>query len=79
MLYRAINTLDSMVGYKNDKYRNLGWASARLDDLLNYLPARLTVGMMLLASWMKRLDIAGAWKMMKRDAKLHPSPKKRLS
>ncbi|MCM3728470.1 adenosylcobinamide-phosphate synthase CbiB [Neobacillus cucumis] len=74
MLYRAVNTLDSMVGYKNDKYQNLGWASARLDDLLNYLPARLTVGMMLLASWVNRLDIAGAWKMMKRDARLHPSP-----
>ncbi|MEE6449302.1 adenosylcobinamide-phosphate synthase CbiB [Gottfriedia acidiceleris] len=74
MLYRAVNTLDSMVGYKNEKYRNLGWASARLDDLLNYLPARLTFGMMLLACSINRLDVLGAWKMMKRDAKLHPSP-----
>ncbi|PGL68814.1 adenosylcobinamide-phosphate synthase CbiB [Bacillus sp. AFS055030] len=74
MFYRAVNTLDSMVGYKNEKYQNLGWASARLDDLLNYLPARLTFGMMLLACLIKRLDVLGAWKMMKRDAKLHPSP-----
>ncbi|MEH7119556.1 adenosylcobinamide-phosphate synthase CbiB [Neobacillus vireti] len=74
MMYRAVNTLDSMVGYKNEKYQNLGWASARLDDLLNYLPARLTVGMMLIACSIKRLDVKGAWKMMKRDARLHPSP-----
>ena len=74
MMYRAVNTLDSMVGYKNEKYQNLGWASARLDDLLNYLPARLTVGIMLIACSIKRLDVKGAWKMMKRDARLHPSP-----
>lgn len=53
MFYRAVNMLDSMVGYWNEKYQNLGWASARLDDLLNYLPARLTVGMMLLACLIK--------------------------
>ena len=41
-VYRAINTMDSMLGYKNDKYRNFGWAAARLDDLANYLPVRFT-------------------------------------
>ncbi|WP_416828856.1 adenosylcobinamide-phosphate synthase CbiB [Ectobacillus polymachus] len=74
MMYRAVNTLDSMVGYKNEKYLNLGWASARLDDVLNYIPARLTALFMLLACWMKRLDVAGAWRTIRQDAKRHPSP-----
>jgi adenosylcobinamide-phosphate synthase len=74
MMYRAVNTLDSMVGYKNEKYQNLGWASARLDDVLNYLPARLTALFMLLACWIKRLDVRNAWIMIRRDAKHHPSP-----
>jgi adenosylcobinamide-phosphate synthase len=42
MAYKAINTLDSMVGYRNDTYRNFGWASAKLDDIANYIPARIT-------------------------------------
>ncbi len=42
LTYKAINTLDSMVGYKNDKYKNFGWAAARLDDIANYIPARIT-------------------------------------
>jgi adenosylcobinamide-phosphate synthase len=42
MTYKAINTLDSMIGYKNDRYKNLGWASARLDDIVNFIPARIT-------------------------------------
>lgn len=74
MMYRAVNTLDSMVGYKNEKYQNLGWASARLDDLLNFLPARLTALMMLLACRIKKQDARKAREMIKRDAKLHPSP-----
>lgn len=74
MMYRAVNTLDSMIGYKNDKYENLGWASARLDDLLNYLPARLTAQFMIIACSVKRLDVRNAVKMIKRDARRHPSP-----
>ncbi len=74
MAYRAVNTLDSMVGYKNEQYQNLGWASARLDDLANYLPARLTAVMLLGACWLKRLSVSNAWRMIKRDARLHPSP-----
>ncbi len=49
--YKAINTLDSMVGYKNDKYRNLGWASAKLDDIVNYIPARITALLIIAASY----------------------------
>ncbi|WP_409293931.1 adenosylcobinamide-phosphate synthase CbiB [Peribacillus sp. SCS-26] len=74
MFYRAVNTLDSMVGYKNDRYIKLGWASARLDDVLNYIPARLTAIIMLAVFRLKKLDAKNAARIMKRDARLHPSP-----
>ncbi|MFS0557039.1 adenosylcobinamide-phosphate synthase CbiB [Brevibacillus sp. 179-C9.3 HS] len=74
MAYRAANTLDSMVGYKNKKYNNLGWASARFDDVLNYIPARLTALLLVAASWLQRLDWKQCWAMIRRDAHLHPSP-----
>ncbi len=75
LLYRAVNTLDSMVGYKNDKYRYFGWASARLDDVLNYIPARIT-GLLLWAAALmtKGLSAGRAWQAMRRDAVKHPSP-----
>ncbi|EJL32731.1 adenosylcobinamide-phosphate synthase CbiB [Brevibacillus sp. BC25] len=74
MAYRAANTLDSMVGYKNEQYMNLGWASARFDDVLNYIPARLTALLLVAASWLQRLDGKQCWAMIRRDAHLHPSP-----
>lgn len=74
MAYRAANTLDSMVGYKNEAYKNLGWASARFDDVLNYIPARLTALLLIAASWLMRLDWQQSLRMMRRDAHLHPSP-----
>ncbi|MFD2368973.1 adenosylcobinamide-phosphate synthase CbiB [Brevibacillus sp. GCM10020057] len=74
MAYRAANTLDSMVGYKNAKYANLGWASARFDDVLNYIPARLTALLLVVASLLQRLDWRQCWKIIRRDAHLHPSP-----
>ncbi|MNI57531.1 cobalamin biosynthesis protein [compost metagenome] len=74
MAYRAVNTLDSMVGYKNDKYIHLGWASARLDDVANYIPARLTALMLAAASWCLRLDAGSALRIVRRDASSHPSP-----
>lgn len=75
MLYRAANTLDSMVGYKNDTYLNFGWASARWDDVMNWIPARLT-GVMLItiAAVGKGYSAARAAKAIIRFARLHPSP-----
>lgn len=72
--YRAVNTLDSMVGYKNDKYIDLGWASARLDDVANYIPARITALLLFLGAWMMRLDVKGAVRAVRCDAPKHPSP-----
>ncbi|HHW37361.1 MAG TPA: cobalamin biosynthesis protein CobD [Bacillales bacterium] len=74
MAYRATNTLDSMIGYKNEKYKDLGWASARLDDILNFIPARITGLLLIVASLLLRLDAKKAFTIIMRDAKLHPSP-----
>ena len=74
MAYRAVNTLDSMVGYRNEKYRFLGWASARLDDAANYIPARITGAFLLTAAALQKKDWREAWRAMRRDAPAHPSP-----
>lgn len=75
MLYRAANTLDSMVGYKNDKYVHFGWASARWDDVMNFFPARLTGALIVLvAAVHPRLSGVRAARSVRRFAKLHPSP-----
>jgi adenosylcobinamide-phosphate synthase len=74
MAYRAVNTLDAMVGYRSERYLHLGTASARLDDLCNFIPARLTIGVLLLVFWIMRLDVRQAWRTYRRDAHLHPSP-----
>lgn len=73
-LYRATNTLDSMVGYKNEKYKNLGWASARFDDVLNFIPARVTGFLIIASAGILRMNTKMSFKMMRRDAMLHPSP-----
>jgi len=75
MLYRAANTLDSMVGYKNEKYRDFGWASARLDDALNWIPARVTGALLALTAACSR-NASGrrAWRAIRAFAHLHPSP-----
>lgn len=74
MAYRAVNTLDSMVGYKNEKYRELGWASARLDDVANLIPARITALLLALCACLLRLDWRRSLRTVSRDARRHPSP-----
>ena len=74
MFYRAVNTMDSMIAYKNEKYFFFGQIAARLDDIANYIPARLTGLLFVCAAFLLRLDYKNAFAMMKRDAKKHPSP-----
>lgn len=74
LLHKAAGTLDAMVGYRDDRYRELGWASARLDDLFNLLPARLTGMLMALAAPFCGLGGRHAWRVMFRDARKHASP-----
>lgn len=72
--YRAINTMDSMLGYKNAKYLRFGKVAARLDDVANFIPARITAILFLASALILNLDFVNAFKMLKRDAAKHPSP-----
>ena len=72
--YRAINTMDSMLGYKNEKYFYFGRVAARLDDIANFIPARLTGLLFVCAAIVLHLDWRNAFNMMRRDASKHPSP-----
>ncbi|WP_040410479.1 adenosylcobinamide-phosphate synthase CbiB [Peptacetobacter hiranonis] len=74
MTYKAINTLDSMVGYKNDKYLNLGCVSAKLDDVANFIPARLTAIFMPLGAFLCGMNGLNSFKIAIRDRKNHKSP-----
>jgi adenosylcobinamide-phosphate synthase len=74
MAYKAVNTLDSMMGYKNEKYIQFGWFSAKLDDLVNYLPARISVLLIPLASLLVRQRGLMALRVIFRDGKKSPSP-----
>ncbi len=72
--YRAVNTMDSMIGYKNDVYLYFGRCAARMDDVWNWLPARITFLFVLVAAIVLRHDPKNAWRMAVRDACKHPSP-----
>jgi len=74
MAYKAVSTLDSMVGYRNPRYLKLGWASARTDDLLNFIPARLTALLLVIAAPLAGCSASGAARITLRDRLNHPSP-----
>lgn len=77
LAYKAINTLDSMIGHRDERYRDFGWASARFDDVANWIPARLTGGFMVMTAglatgrWERTLE---SWRILLRDGAKHPSP-----
>ena len=73
-LYKGINTMDSMLGYKNEKYLYFGRPAAKLDDVVNYIPARISGWLMALSSVFAGLDVKNAVKIYKRDRRNHASP-----
>jgi adenosylcobinamide-phosphate synthase len=74
LLYKAVNTMDSMVGYQNDRYRYFGSWAARIDDLANWVPARLSGLILVGAAACLKLDRGSAWQVMRRDARKMKSP-----
>ncbi|KKB85629.1 cobalamin biosynthesis protein CobD [Devosia limi DSM 17137] len=75
VLYKAINTADSMIGHLNERYRHYGWAAAKLDDLVNWIPARLTLVLVTMACFFVPHASPGmAWTTARRDARKHASP-----
>ncbi len=71
---KAVNTTDSMIGYKNARYRSFGCPAARLDDAVNFLPARAAGLLMVAAAWLNGFNARGAWQIFRRDRLAHQSP-----
>jgi adenosylcobinamide-phosphate synthase len=74
LAYKAVNTLDSMIGHRDERYEFFGKFAARLDDAANFIPARLTALLFVLAAWALGLDWRGAWRVLLRDGAKHKSP-----
>lgn len=74
LVYKAVNTMDSMFGYKNEKYYDFGYFPAKLDDIFNYIPARLTGYLIMLSAYFLKLDYKNSYKIYKRDRYNHSSP-----
>ena len=74
LFYKAVNTMDSMLGYIEPPYRNIGCIPAKMDDVMNYLPARISAFLMLAAGACLRLNVANGWKIFCRDRYHHASP-----
>jgi adenosylcobinamide-phosphate synthase len=73
-LYKAVNTMDSMVGYRNRRYEHFGTCAARLDDVMNYIPARLSALLMIAGTALCGMDAGNARRIWKRDRRKHASP-----
>ena len=74
LAYKAVNTLDSMIGHRGDRYEFFGKFAARLDDAANFVPARLTAGLLVTAAWILKFDWLGAARILRRDGAKHASP-----
>ena len=74
MIYRASNTMDAMLGYKTDELRDIGFVPAKLDDILNYIPARISGLFVVISAYLLNLDGKNSFKVMMRDARKCPSP-----
>lgn len=74
LIYKAINTLDSMVGYKNEKYQDFGWFSARLDDAANFIPSRISGLLIAVSSFVMGRDFKNSLRIMMKDGRKHLSP-----
>ncbi len=72
--YKAANTMDSMIGYKNEKYAEIGYFAAKLDDILNYIPSRITALIMIFSAYVLKFNGKNAFKIWKRDKHKHASP-----
>ena len=72
--YKAVNTMDSMLGYVEMPYKNIGLVPAKMDDVMNFIPARLSALVMLAAGWLLKLDVKNGWKIFRRDRFNHASP-----
>lgn len=79
IIYKAINTLDSMVGYKNERYIHFGWFSAKIDDVANFIPARITGILIVLSSFILKKNFGDSFRIMIRDGRKHPSPNSGVS
>ena len=73
-LYKAVNTMDSMLGYIEMPYKNVGLIPAKMDDVYNFIPARLCALLMLVSGWILKLDVKNGWKIFRRDRFNHASP-----
>ena len=72
--YKAVNTMDSMLGYVEMPYKNIGLVPAKMDDVMNFIPSRLSALIMLLAGWLLKLNVKNGWKVFRRDRFNHASP-----
>lgn len=79
IMYKAVNTLDSMIGYQNERFRAFGEVSARIDDIANYIPARITWLLLIISSWLLRDDTREAMAVGERDCEKHLSPNSAFS